>query len=218
VFRSTPKELVFAQALFGLELAAADPRVVAINLVGEEDEHTSMSDYAEHMRMVGFLRELYPNIRVYEDRPYELLKNMADKGVLVEINLTSNDDILGVSGKHHPFETYRSYGVPVALSTDDPGIERIDLTHEYVRAVETYGLSHADLKELVRNSIEYSFLPGASLWDDKGGYARFVVDCLNEVPGKAEPTPPCAAFLGKSEKAAQQWELQRRFRDFEASL
>ena len=258
VFRSTPKELVFAQTLFGFELASADPRVVAINLVGEEDEHTAMTDYAEHMRMVGFLRELYPKIRVslhagelapglvppeslcchirlaveqartdrighgvdvmHEDRPHELLKNMADKGVLVEINLTSNDLILGVSGKHHPFETYRAYGVPVALSTDDPGIERIDLTHEYVRAVETYGLSYADLKELVRNSLEFSFLPGPSLWDDKGGYARFVAACLNEVPGGAEPSPPCASFLAASDKATQQWELERRFRDFESSL
>jgi len=258
VFRSTPKELVFAQALLGLELASADPRVVAINLVGEEDEHTAMTDYEEHMRMVGFLRELYPKVRVslhagelapglvppeglcchirlaveqaradrighgvdvmYEDRPYELLKNMADKGVLVEINLTSNADILGVTGKHHPFATYRSYGVPVALSTDDPGIERIDLTHEYVRAVETYGLSYADLKELVRNSLEYSFLPGPSLWDDKGGYARFVADCLNEVPGRAEPSTACASVLAGSEKAAQQWELERRFQAFEAGL
>jgi adenosine deaminase len=258
VFRSTPKELVFAQMLLGLELASADPRVVAINLVGEEDEHTSMTDYAEHMRMVGFLRELYPKVRVslhagelapglvppeglcchirlaveqaradrighgvdvmYEDRPYELLKNMADKGVLVEINLTSNADILGVTGAHHPFATYRDYGVPVALSTDDPGIERIDLTHEYVRAVETYALGYADLKELVRNSIEYSFLPGASLWDDRGGYGRFVPACLTEDPGKSEPSPPCASFLTGSEKAAQQWELERRFRDFESSL
>jgi adenosine deaminase len=79
---------------------------------------------------------------------------MADKGVLVEINLTSNDIILGVNGKHHPFLTYRNYAVPVALSTDDAGIERIDLTHEYVRAVETYGLTYADLKEIVRNSLE----------------------------------------------------------------
>jgi adenosine deaminase len=244
--------------LLGLELASADKRVVAINLVGEEDEHTSMTDYGEHMRMVGFLRELYPKVRVslhagelapglvppeglcchirlaveqaradrighgvdvmYEERPYELLKNMADKGVLVEINLTSNDDILGVSGKHHPFETYRAYGVPVALSTDDPGIERIDLTHEYVRAVETYGLSYAELKELVRNSLEYSFLPGPSLWDDKGGYVRFVTDCVSDVAGPGEPSPKCASFLAGSEKAAQQWELERRFQDFEAGL
>jgi adenosine deaminase len=71
---------------------------------------------------------------------------------------------------------------------------------------------------LVRNSLEYSFLPGASLWDDQGGYAHFVAECLNEGPGKAEPSPPCASFLAGSEKAAQQWELERRFLDFEANI
>jgi adenosine deaminase len=74
---------------------------------------------------------------MYEDRPYELLKEMAAKHVLVEINLTSNDDILGISGKDHPFPLYQKFGVPVALSTDDEGVSRIDLTHEYVRAVQT---------------------------------------------------------------------------------
>ncbi len=38
VFRNTPKGLVFAQTLFGFELASADPRVVAINFVGGEDD------------------------------------------------------------------------------------------------------------------------------------------------------------------------------------
>jgi adenosine deaminase len=155
---------------------------------------------------------------MYEDQPYELLKNMADKGVLVEINLTSNEDILGVSGKHHPFQTYRKFGVPVALSTDDAGIERIDLTHEFLRAAETYALSYADLKELVRNSLEYSFLPGASLWSGKGDYARFIGECASESLDADVPSPPCAAFLSANEKAAQQWELERRFNAFEASL
>jgi hypothetical protein len=138
--------------------------------------------------------------------------------VLAEINLTSNKIILGVESKQHPFATYRKFGVPVALSTDDAGIERIDLTNEYVSAVETYALAYADLKELVRNSLEYSFLPGASLWDDKGGYARFVPACLSDVPGQGGPSQPCASFLASSEKAAQQWELERRFRVFEASF
>jgi adenosine deaminase len=258
VFRNTPKELVFAQTVFGFELAAADPRVVAINFVGGEDDVISMADYAEHMRMVGFLREFYPKVRVslhagelapglvppeglcchvrlaveqaradrighgvdvmYEDRPYDLLKNMADKGVLVEINLTSNKVILGIEGKHHPFATYRKLGVPVALSTDDEGVSRIDLTHEYVRAVQAFGLVYADLKELVRNSLEYSFLPGASLWDDKGGYVRVVPDCQADVGGPDQPSATCVSFLGSSEKAAEQWELERRFRAFEASL
>ena len=61
---STTKELFFAQAVFGFELASADPRVVAINLVGAEDDYIPMTDYAEHMRMIGFLRTLYPKVRV----------------------------------------------------------------------------------------------------------------------------------------------------------
>jgi adenosine deaminase len=249
---------VFAQTLFGFELASADPRIVAINFVSGEDNITSMADYAEHMRMVGFLRDLYPSVHVslhagelapglvppeglcchvrlaveeagadrighgvdvmYEDRPYDLLKHMADKGVLVETNLTSNQIILGVEGKQHPFLTYRKFGVPVALSSDDEGVSRIDLTHEYVQAVEGFALSYADLKELVRNSLEHSFLPGPSLWDDKTGYAHFVGPCLSEVPGPNEPVPSCADFLAASERAAQQWELERRFQAFETSF
>src|SRR5271156_7039234 len=39
---------------------------------------------------------------MYEERPYELLKEMAAKHVMVEINLSSNEMILGISGKNHP--------------------------------------------------------------------------------------------------------------------
>ena len=97
---------------------------------------------------------------MYEEDPETLLKDMAARRVLVEINLTSNEDVLGVSGKNHPFPVYRKFGVPVALSTDDEGIERIDLTNEYVRAAESHDLSYADFKQLARNSLEYSFLSG----------------------------------------------------------
>jgi adenosine deaminase len=56
------------------------------------------------------------------------------------------------------------------------------------------------------------------LWDEKGAYARFVADCVNDIPGVAAPSKSCAAFLAGSEKAAQQWDLERRFRSFEASF
>jgi adenosine deaminase len=59
-----------------------------------------------------------------EDRPYDLLKEMAAKHVMVEITLTSNEVILGVKGKDHPLRIYRKYHVPVALSTDDEGVSR----------------------------------------------------------------------------------------------
>ena len=94
---------------------------------------------------------------MYEDDPYGLMDEMAARDVAVEINLTSNDVILGVVGNDHPFEIYRAHGVPVLLSTDDEGVSRIDLTHEYARAVETYDLTYADVKALSFNSLRYAF-------------------------------------------------------------
>jgi hypothetical protein len=94
-----------------------------------------------------------------EDDALGLLKEMARKKVLVEICLTSNDVILGVSGDRHPFPVYLKYGVPVALATDDLGVSRSDMTQEYLRAVETYGLSYGELKRMAQDSLEHSFLP-----------------------------------------------------------
>ena len=155
---------------------------------------------------------------MYEDRPYELLREMAQRHVMVEINLTSNDVILGVSGKEHPLPLYRQYGVPVALSTDDEGVSRIDLTHEFVRAAETYGLSYAELKQMARTSLEHSFLPGASLWSAKDIFTRATAACSSDSTGTDKPSSGCAAFLKASEKARQQWELERRLREFESSF
>jgi adenosine deaminase len=155
---------------------------------------------------------------MYEDRPYDLLKEMAAKHVMVEINLTSNDIILGIAGNSHPFQLYRKFGVPLALSTDDEGVSRIDLTHEYVRAVETYGLRYADLKKLVRTGIEHSFLPGESLWEKQDDFSRADAACSRESLGAEKPTAGCAAFLKSSERAQQQWELEHRFRAFESTF
>jgi adenosine deaminase len=153
---------------------------------------------------------------MYEDRPAELLKEMAAKHILVEISLTSNDVILGVSGKDHPLPVYRKFGVPVALSTDDEGVSRINITHEYVRAATTYNFHYADFKQMVRDSLEHSFLPGESLWSKPEAFGQTVAACSAATLGGEKPSSPCAAFLKQSEKARQQWELERRFRLFEA--
>jgi adenosine deaminase len=156
---------------------------------------------------------------MYEDRPYELLKEMASKHVMVEVNLTSNDVILNIKGNEHPFELYRQYGVPVALSTDDEGVSRIDLTHEYVRAAVTYPLSYRDFKKMVRTSIEHSFLPGASLWKQSlpETLDKPVEACAGQL-GQENPSGACAELITQSEKAQQQWELEHRFHTFEASF
>ncbi|MBV8205880.1 MAG: adenosine deaminase [Acidobacteria bacterium] len=121
---------------------------------------------------------------MYEDRPFELLHEMAQKHVAVEICLTSNDGILSVTGDRHPFPIYLRYGVPVVIATDDEGVSRSDMTREYERAVETYGIAYPELKSIVRNSITYSFLPPAEktaqLKDLEARFAVFEREMLKQ--------------------------------------
>jgi adenosine deaminase len=143
-----------------------------------------------------------------------LLKEMAQRNVLVEICLTSNDLILGVEGANHPLQTYIRYGVPVALATDDEGVSRSDMTHEYLRAVETYNFPYAQMKHMARLSLEHSFLAGASLWQDASSFRR-VAACSSEPSLSVTPPPACAKFIGGSDRAHAQWELEKEFAEFE---
>ena len=161
---------------------------------------------------------------MFEDAPAALLAEMAARRTLVEINLTSNDIILnvggpGINGVPHPLPNYLRAGVPVALSTDDEGVSRIDLTHEYVRAATTYHLRYLDLKKMARASLEHSFLPGASLWTAAmpETLRTPVFACRGQL-GQDTPGGACAALVAASERAAQQWELERRFHAFERSF
>ena len=155
---------------------------------------------------------------MYEDSPDALLAEMARKHIMVEINLTSNDVILGVNGAHHPLTAYLAAGVPVALSTDDEGVSRIDLTHEYVRAATEFGLGYADLKRFGRTSLEHSFLPGGSLWASPDNFTALVPACAGKPFGSANPAPSCAAYLASNPRASAQWDLESRYRIFEAKF
>lgn len=149
-----------------------------------------------------------------EDNPIALLKEMAAKKIAVEINLTSNDQILGVRGDRHPFQIYRRFGVPLAISTDDQGVARSSMTQEYFRAVRDYNLSYADLKQIVRNSLEFSFLPGPSLWTDPS-YSHQIRACAADGPASEQRSRACTDFLSRSERARQQWQLEQQLWNFE---
>jgi adenosine deaminase len=155
---------------------------------------------------------------LHEDHPTDLLYLMAKRHILVEVNLTSNDVILGIKGNDHPLHAYIAAHVPFALSTDDEGVSRIDLTHEYVKAVLEQNLDYAQLKQSARASLEHSFLPGESLFTTPDDFIHRRSACATPITLKSAPSSACRAFLDSSEKAAQQYELERRFTAFESSL
>ena len=166
----------------------------------------------------GHAERIGHGVDVMDERdPLGLLAEMARRHVLVEICLTSNDLILGVRGRDHPLPIYLKYHVPVALATDDEGVSRSELTWEYLRAVETYHLDYATLKRMVRDSLDHSFLPGASLWTAPERFTR-VAACRS---GRWLPEPASAAcrrFLDASERARLEWNEEVAFGRFEASF
>jgi hypothetical protein len=96
----------------------------------------------------------------FETDAPRLLQYMSENQKAVEINLTSNEFILGVKEGEHPFMLYHKNKVPIVLATDDPGILRTNLTEQYVLAALRYPqLTYKDFKQISFNSIIYSFLP-----------------------------------------------------------
>jgi len=185
---------------------------LAMGLVKPEDLsfHIRASVERGHAERIGHGVDV-----MLEKDPIGLLKEMAERNVLVEINLTSNDEILGVSGDDDPLPVYIKYGVPAAISTDDEGVSRSNMTHEYLRAVQVYGLSYTELKRMTRQSIEHSFLPGDSLWATTKIVFRPVAACASETLDGEKPSATCASFLAANERAREQWKLEAEFAKFE---
>ncbi|MGH9648924.1 MAG: adenosine deaminase family protein, partial [Terriglobales bacterium] len=255
VHRAFPPEQVFAEMVFGFEMAKADPRVVSVNPVMAEAAYVSRRDFNLHMRMFDFLHGFYPGVRLtlhagelapelvppedlrdhiwksieaghaqrighgidalYERDAEGLMREMARRKILVEFCPTSYELLLSAPGVPHPLPLYLKHGVPVALATDDIGVARSDTTAEYMRAVRRFNLTYRDLKTMARNSLEYAFLNGSSLWSDAAKFVRASA-CAAGKPGAATVSPRCRQFLDASERARLQWRLEGDFARFES--
>ncbi len=91
--------------------------------------------------------------------PETLILLQQTRRVLVEVNLVSNRLLEYTPDlTKHPFPEYLRTGVPVCLNTDDRGMWDSNLTDEYFTAVKTFNLSWAEVVELGRNSLAFSFV------------------------------------------------------------
>lgn len=90
----------------------------------------------------------------------ELVEVLAHKQVPVEICLSSNlrTGVCADFGEH-PLKRFFDEGLMVTLNTDDPAMFQTSLCKEYELAMEEFGFSRDQLREIARNSFEASFLP-----------------------------------------------------------
>lgn len=100
----------------------------------------------------------------YEKNSYELLRYMSQQKIPVEINLVSNRFILQIKEDKHPIKLYHQFKVPMVISTDDAGVLRTSLTEQYVLLAKSYPFfSYSDIKQIVLNSMDYSFIKETAL-------------------------------------------------------
>ncbi|GHC26342.1 adenosine deaminase [Kushneria pakistanensis] len=177
-----------------------------------------LQDHIRKAIEVGGARRIGHGVSIaHEQHAPQLLQAMAEQNVAVEINLTSNDVILGVRGADHPLNLYRNTGVPLVLATDDQGVSRIDLTREYERGVTEHGLDYPALVEMARNSLEYSFLTGESLWAE-GEVGETRVAACQDAALDATPGGDCARLIKESDRARLQWQFEQNLMAFEADV
>lgn len=167
-----------------------EPKIAlhAGELVLRESPLEPMRDRISKSIAMGHASRIGHGISIaWETDTENTLKMMRDKGVAVEICLSSNDIILGVSGKDHPISMYIQAGVPISIATDDEGISRSNLTMEYMKAVREHGLRYESLKQIAKNGLQYSFLDGKGIYSADGSVKEKYREFLSgELPGLTE--------------------------------
>ena len=105
-----------------------------------------------------------------------LLREFQRRRIPIEVNLTSNLRTAAVKDlSGHPVRQWYAAGIPVALSTDDPGVFGIDLDHEYRLLARTLHFPVTDLLAVSFEGIDALFVPEARKGELR---ARFEAESL----------------------------------------
>lgn len=143
----------------------------------------------------------------------QLASLMNQYNMALEAPYVSNELLLNTDKDTHPLPLYLKYNVPVVLATDDPGILKTDMTTQFVDTAYLYdAITFTQLLTITRNSLEYSFLPGKSLWQHsstgKPNYSQRVEAC------EQLDSDSCKAYVAGNLKAKEQVDHEIRLAAF----
>ena len=96
-------------------------------------------------------------VKAIEDRA--LMDFLAEQQIGIESCLTSNIQTSTVAElAAHPLKTFLEHGIRASINTDDPGVQGVDIIHEYTVAAPAAGLSREQIRQAQINGLEMAFL------------------------------------------------------------
>jgi adenosine deaminase len=120
-----------------------------------------------------------------EDRPdyvERLAEFIADKRITIEVCLTSNQQTvpeLASDLRKHPFAEMRERRLSTTFCTDNRLVSNTTVSHEIARAIDAFGLTAGEVRDILIYGFKRSFFPGSYL--EKRTYVRQVIDYANRV-------------------------------------
>jgi adenosine deaminase len=107
------------------------------------------------------------------------LEKVLSRGVPIEVSLTSNLRTSIVPDlASHPVRAWYRAGVPIALSTDDPGVFGNSLSGEYLLLARGLGLKAEDVLAVSFESVDALFLPPKEKRRLRGRFEKETLDLL----------------------------------------
>ena len=221
VLRLLNPSQVFSSMVGAFKAAAAGGKVVGVNIVGQESTAVSMRDYTLHMKMFGFLKSIYPDVKVamhagelaMGDVPPEGLKFHIDQALVVAnadrighgIDLAHETNAVGIMRK------MRQDDVPVEINlTSNAFINGLKGENHPITLYRKYGVPYVistDDAGVTRHTLSNEYVLFASRY--KPDYAGMKKASYNSIR---------YAFLNPAEKTRLTRQLDERFARFEAEM
>ena len=124
------------------------------------------------------------DIKDKEDYVSDLAQYIADGRITIEVCLTSN---LQTNPEYktledHPFKKMKDARLSVSFCTDNRTVSSTTVTDEIFKGVNTFDISHKELRDIVVYGFKRSFFPGSYL--RKRRYVRRVLNYYDEIEKK----------------------------------
>ncbi len=121
-----------------------------------------------------------PRIKDRQRYVEDLSEFIADKRITIEVCLTSNQQTvpeLADDLRKHPFAEMRRRRLSTTFCTDNRLVSHTTVSDEIARAVEAFGLTAREVRDILIYGFKRSFYPGSYL--EKRDYVRSIINFAN---------------------------------------